>query len=140
MKKFMMIAAITVVMFATPLVYAEDAHHPDQKKQAQATSSSMPNKAISTQMEKMKENMKEMQAQMEKIHQTTDPSERQKLMQEHMKSMREQMKMMHSMEGDMMMKGDANMRQKMMGERMDMMQMMMEQMMQHQEAMQSMPK
>jgi hypothetical protein len=32
--------------------------------------------------------MKKMQAQMEKIRQTTDPKEREKLLQEHMQTMR----------------------------------------------------
>jgi len=38
-------------------------------------------------MGKMQGNMKAMQAQMDKIHKTTDPKERQKLMQAHMTAM-----------------------------------------------------
>jgi hypothetical protein len=53
--------------------------------------------------------------------------------------MREQMTVMRSM-GSSMMSDDPKTGQKTMAECMDMMQMMMEQMMQHQEAMQPMPK
>ena len=94
-------------------------------------------------MGKMQGNMKAMQAQMDKIHKTTDPKERQKLMQAHMTAMQENMKAMRGMGGPMMkgggehggMKdGDMMKRHEMMANRMDMMQMMMEQMMQHDHA------
>ena len=105
-------------------------------------------------MGQMQEKMKAMQAQMDTIRKTTDAKERQKLMQEHMQAMQENMKAMHSMGGPMMtgmmgnkpgmkgpgaMRGDPKQQQEMMGKRMDMMQMMMEQMMQHDQAMESMP-
>lgn len=91
----------------------------------------------------MRERMKIMQAQMDRIHKTADPAERRKLMQEHMQSMRDGMDMMRGMGGPMMggkgdgmaMMGDPKQRQDMMERRMDMMQMMMEQMMQHQQHM-----
>lgn len=102
--------------------------------------------------EQMMERMKQMQAQMDRIRQSTDPAERQKLMAEHMKSMQETMQMMRGMGGGMMMGGGAMMGGPMMGEgmkgggrgpspemmemRMDMMHMMMEHMMQHQQMMQ----
>ena len=47
--------------------------------------------------------MKAMQAQMDKIRNTTEPTERQKLMQEHMQAMQENMKAMRGMGGK---KGD----------------------------------
>jgi hypothetical protein len=142
MKKSAMIVTIASVLFVSSLVFAEDAHHPEQAPQGkapQATSSSDPSKDRNAQQQSMMENMKKMQAEMEKIHQTTDAAERQKLMQAHMQSMREQMTMMRSMGGGMM-SDDPKTSQKKMEECMDMMQMMMEQMMQHQEAMQPMPK
>jgi hypothetical protein len=98
-----------------------------------------------------------MQAQMDKIHKTTDPAERQKLMQAHMQAMQENMKMMRALGGPMMMGGsqhggmklgdkkgammggDMMQHHEMMEKRMDMMQMMMEQMMQRDQAMGSMP-
>jgi len=108
-------------------------------------------------MSKMQENMKTMQQQMAKLRATSDPKERQKLMREHMQTMQENMKTMRGMGGPMMMGSgqsggmmmggkkegmtDADMmkRHEMMEKRMDMMQMMMEQMMQHDQAMDSMP-
>jgi len=96
------------------------------------------------QMAQMQERMKTMQAQMERLHKTTDPAERRKLIQEHMQSMRDGMTMMRGMGGPMMgmmgggkgrgmMGGDPKQREEMMERRMDMMHMMMEQMMQHQQ-------
>jgi hypothetical protein len=142
MKKSALIVTIASVLFVSSLVSAEDAHHPEQTqpgKAPQATSSSDPSKDMSAQQQSMKENMQKMQAEMEKIHQTTDTAERQKLMQEHMQSMREQITMMRSMGGGMM-SDDPKTSQKMVAECTDIMQMMIEQMMQHQEAMQPMPK
>jgi hypothetical protein len=52
--------------------------------------------------QQMMERMKTMRAQMDKIHQTTDPKEREKLMAEHMKTMQEGMQMMQGMGGGMM--------------------------------------
>jgi hypothetical protein len=102
--------------------------------------------------QQMMNRMKEMQAHMEKIRQTTDPNERQKLMAEHMKSMQEGMQMMRGAGGGMMgmmggaagggmmgPRGGGGQSPQMMERRMDMMQMMMEQMMQHQQMMQSTP-
>lgn len=99
------------------------------------------------QMSQMQEKMKAMQGQMDKIHKTTDPKERQKLMQEHMQAMQENMKAMRGMGGPMMMggnkggmmEGDMMQRHGMMEKHMNMMQMMMDQMMQHDQAMGSMP-
>lgn len=81
----------------------------------------------------MTERMKQMQGEMQRIHETKDPAEQAKLMQDHMKHMQEGMQMMRGMGGA----GRQGM--PMMEQRMDMMQMMMEQMMQHQEMMQPRP-
>ncbi|MEW5864046.1 MAG: hypothetical protein AB1773_10705 [Pseudomonadota bacterium] len=93
--------------------------------------------------EQMLERMKQMQAQMDRIHKVADPAERHKLMAEHMNSMHETMQMMRGMSGAMMMGmgggammgGGRGHSPEMMEMRMDMMQMMMEQMMQHQQMM-----
>jgi len=108
-------------------------------------------------MSRMHASMQAMQAQMDTIRNTRDPKERQKLMQEHMQAMQENMKAMHDMGGPMMkggsehagmtmgdkkggMKDGGTMKHHaMMETRMDMMQLMMEQMMQRDQAMQSMP-
>ncbi len=117
--------------------------------------------AMSMDMDKevsqMEQDMKNLQLQMDKIHKTTDPKARQKLMDAHMQAMQETMKAMRGMGGPMMkggckhdgmmmcaqkggMKEDDIMKnQEMMEHRLDMMQMMMEQMMQSDQAMQSMP-
>ena len=139
MKTAILIPAIVACALWVPIVSAQDKHAHDKP-----ATSAAPDKH----MGKMQENMKAMQAQMDKIHKTTDPKERQKLMQAHMTAMQENMKAMRGMGGPMMkgggehggMKdGDMMKRHEMMANRMDMMQMMMEQMMQHDHAMGSMP-
>ncbi len=104
--------------------------------------------------QQMVDRLKDMQAQMDKIRQTSDPKEREKLLAEHMKSMEEGMQMMRGMGGGTMgmmgggagggmmgggQRGSGGQSPQMLERRMDMMQMMMEQMMQHQEMMQQAP-
>ena len=155
-------------LFALPMTQAADeddhsAHHPDADQQQAAPAPD--EKAAGMAMGKMRENMKKMQEQMQKIHATTDPAERRKLMKEHMQSMQEGMKMMGRMGGGMkggdmmakakkdqggsmmedgggdkggMMGGMMMKKHKKMEDRMDMMQMMMEQMIEHEKAEQDM--
>jgi len=104
----------------------------------------------------MQQSMTAMQAQMATIRATTDPTERRKLMQVHMQAMQDNMTAMSGMGGPMKMGGgqaggmamgdgkpkaggDMMQHHQMMENRMSMMQMMMEQMLQHQQAMESMP-
>ena len=124
-------------------VYAEDAHHTEADKPSAGTQAKPPAKlAAKPQAAKpapmggaMMDNMRSMQAQMEKMRKTTDPKERDKLMQEHMKSMQDGMAKMHGMMGGAAAKGsDEAQQHAMMEQRMDMMQMMMEQMLEHQKA------
>jgi hypothetical protein len=68
---------------------AEDAHHP----QAQGTK---PAPGM-MKMGPMGETMQRMQEQMKQIQAASDPKERQRLVEEHMKSMREAMPMMAGM-------------------------------------------
>lgn len=147
MKTSLIISAIVACALSAPIASAQDKHAHDKP-------------AMSMDMEKhmsqVQEKMKAMQAQMDKIRDTTDPKERQKLMREHMQAMQENMKAMHGMGGPMMMDaqkgrgmmdgkkggmkdGDMMKHHEMMERRMDMMQMMMEQMMQRDQMMQSMP-
>jgi hypothetical protein len=147
MKTPILISAIVACVLAAPIVSAQEKSAPAKP-------------AMSMEMDKhmsqMQENMKTMQQQMEKIRATTDPTERQKLMQEHMQAMQECMKTMRGMGGPMAMGsgqpggtakgghkhmagGDMMQHHEMMEKRMDMMQMMMEQMMQHDQAKESMP-
>jgi len=155
-------------VLAIPIAQAADeddhsAHHPDADQQQAAPAPD--DKAAGMAMGKMRENMKKIQEQMQKINATTDPAERRKLMKEHMQSMQEGMKMMGRMgggmkDGDMMAKAKKDQggsmmddsggdkggmmggmmmkKHKKMEDRMDMMQMMMEQMIEHEKAEQDM--
>ena len=87
--------------------------------------------------QQMMDRMKSMQAQMDRIHQNSDPKEREKLLAEHMKSMQEGMQMMRGMGGGR--HGAAGHGAEMMQGRMGMMQMMMDQMLEHQKMMQQAP-
>jgi len=154
MKTSILVAAIVASALAAPIASAQDRHVHDK-----------PGMGMHMEMEKhmsqMQEGMKTMQQQMGKIRATTDPQERQKLMQEHMQAMQENMKTMRGMGGPMMKGtgehggmmmggkkggkkhgmagGELMQHHAMMEKRMDMMQMMMEHMMQHDQAMESMP-
>ncbi|MBI5910068.1 MAG: hypothetical protein HY848_08960 [Betaproteobacteria bacterium] len=147
MKTSILVAAIVAGALAAPIVSAQDKHAHPKPTTSMGMDKHMP---------QMQENMKKMQQQMEKLRATTDPKERQKLMQEHMQTMLENMKAMRGMGGPMMMGGaqpggtakdghkhaaggDMMQHHATMEKRMDMMQMMMEQMMQHDQAMESMP-
>ncbi|WP_265941931.1 hypothetical protein [Dechloromonas sp. A34] len=150
MKISILLAAILSVALSAPIASAQETSTP--AKPAMGMDMDM-----DKQMPQMQGNMKKMQQQMEKIRATSDPKERQKLMQEHMQTMQENMKTMHGMGGPMMMgggqrggkmmadkkggmaEGDMMKRHEMMEKRMDMMQMMMDQMMQHNQAIESMP-
>lgn len=149
MKRSILFAALTVAALSAPAAFA------------QVTKPAPAKPAMGMDMDKhasqMQEKMKAMQGQMDTIRQTTDPKERQKLMQEHMQAMQANMEMMRGMGGAAMKGGgehggmamggkeagmsggDMTKRHEMMEQRVDMMQMMMEQMMQHGQAMESMP-
>jgi len=142
MKIFVLNSAIVVCALSAPMASAQDSPAP-----ASAGTDMSMHTQTEEPMSQMQDNMKAMQAQMDKIHGTTDAKERQKLMQEHMRAMQNNMKSMRGMGGSMMMgdkKGgmaESDMMNcgEMTGKRMDMMQMMMEQMMQRDQAMESMP-
>ena len=131
------IAVLAAALAAQPLVSAAQTEKPAAKPRAGM-------QADPKMQQQMLERMKTMQAQMEKIRQTTDPKEREKLLAVHMKSMQEGMQMMRGMGG---MgggtmggpRGSGPQSPQMMQDRMDMMQMMMEQMMQHDQMMQRSP-
>jgi hypothetical protein len=139
MKTSILISAVVACALSAPIVSAQEKSAPAKPAMGMD---------MNKNMGQMQEKMKAMQAQMDTIRNTTDPKARQKLMREHMQAMQENMAMMRGMGGPMMMGGqkssgmmggDPKQRQEMMEKRMDMMQMMMEQMMQHDQAMESMP-
>jgi hypothetical protein len=89
------IAVLAAALAAQPLVSAAQVEKPAAKPRA--------GMQVDPKMQQqMTDRMKTMQAQMEKIRQTTDPKEREKLLAEHMKSMQEGMQMMRGMGGGMM--------------------------------------
>lgn len=149
MKTSILIAAITACALSVPFASAQDKVAPDKPAMDM-------NMDMGQRMSQMQQNMTAMQAQMARIRATTDPTERRKLMQAHMQAMQENMTAMSGMGGPMKMGGgqpggmamgdskpmaggDMMQRHQMMENRMNMMQMMMEQMLQHQQALESMP-
>lgn len=140
MKKFL-IAVACITTLASWSARAVDEHHPDQVQPAKASAA----ESVKP-VQKMQENLKKMQGQLDRIARTKDEKARQKLLQEHMQTMRENMMASMGMMGGMMdcpmmsgsgmgmmggsgMAPDAMMNHmQMMEKRMDMMQMMMEQM------------
>ena len=157
MKRILLSALVGAVLSNSP-VFAADEHHPEKASPAAKAGRPLAQpKTDEEAMLQMQQQMKKMHNQMSRMQQATDPAERQKLMDEHMQSMREGMQTMHGIGGGMM-SGDmlgqmpkdgtaksgpmagGKMSAEMMQRRMDMMQMMMEQMIEHQSAMQGMPK
>ena len=141
MKTPILVAMIAACALSSiPAASAQDKTTPGQP----ATSMDMGQK-----MSTMQANVKDMQAQMEKIRATTDPKERRKLMEAHMQAMhecmatmREQDKAAMPMGGDQpagMAGGDMMKHRQLMESRMDMMAMMMDQMLQHMQMMQAVP-
>ncbi|OGA16545.1 MAG: hypothetical protein A3I63_11715 [Betaproteobacteria bacterium RIFCSPLOWO2_02_FULL_66_14] len=148
MKTSILISAVVACALSAPIASAQDKHAHDKPAMSMDKDKHM---------SEMQDKMKSMQAQMDTIRTVTDPAVRQRLMQEHMQAMQENMKTMRGMGGPMMkgsgehggmmmggkkggMKdGDMMKHHAMMESRMDMMQMMMEQIMQRDQAMQSMP-
>jgi len=148
MKKLLISSVVVALCAGAPVVYADDAHHPEQgsasaskpvagknvlPKQPAASDKSMGNAegsgAADAQMAKTQERMKQAQALMVKLRETKDPAERQRLMREHTQAMRDTMGMMRGMKMGMdgcqgmgMMGGGQGMG--MMGMMMDMHQMM----------------
>lgn len=149
MNKLAMTTLAAAFAFAHP-AFANDAHHPG-KAQAEKSAPARPAAAVSAQkIQKMRDNVKKMPSQLDRIARAKTDEERQKALAEHMQTMHENMEMMHEMMGGMMDcpmmgegmmdKGDMGMmggrqagammeRMQQMEKRMDMMQMMMEQMM-----------
>ncbi len=146
MKRHTLFTALMLATLSMQPVFADDAHHPDQKAGAAAP-------AADQTIQKMQANTKRMQSQLEQMAKSKDPAQRQKLLQEHMQTMQENMMAGKSMMGGMMdcpmmkdgmmgggmgmmggkggmgmMGGDDMMakRMEMMEKRMDMMQMMMQ--------------
>ena len=158
MKKFALTAIAVSLVLSMPAL-AIDEHHPEKTAGAKpgvAQSAAAP-------VQKMQDNLKKMQTQLDRVAKAKTPEERQQAMMEHMKTMHANMMTAKGMMADdgmacpmmkdgMMGKGGMGMmggmgaapdnnqpavvpeRMQQMEKRMDMMQMMMEQMMRRQES------
>ncbi len=133
MKK-LLISSVAVLLFAcAPVVYAVDAHHPEQggtpaagsapEKEALPKQPAAPDKTMSStggtsdaQMVKAQERMKQAQALMSKLREAKDPAERKRLMQEHAQVLRDTMGMMRGMKMMGMMGSGQGMGMGMMGQ------------------------
>jgi hypothetical protein len=149
-QKLAMSAIAASLAFATP-AFADDTHHPEKGQEAKVASAKPAAKTAPT-VQKMQDNVKKMQAQLDRIAKAKTDEERQMAMAEHMQTMQENMKLARGMqagmmdcpmmEGGMMGKGGMGMmedaaqpggsseRMQQIEKRMDMMQMMMERTMQ----------
>lgn len=159
MRKTILTFALPALLLAATSTMAEQA--PATGRPAQDTQAAPDIAAFDKQAEQIRQHMKTMQDEMDKIRQTQDPQARQKLLQEHWTTMQSTMEIMgdmccgqsmmgsggsmmgdgHMMSGHMMgMMGDytnltpeqMKQRQYMMGQYMGLQQMMMNQMMMHQ--------
>mgnify|MGYP000482028449 CR=1 FL=1 len=141
--KNLLLAVLGTTLITFSAAHAAGDHHPDEKKPP-AESRARPQADQPAQAGPMAimQNMRSMQAQMEKLRATKNPKERESLLREHMKTMQDAMASMHAMGGEMMggaaARSGATTGRVPMEQRLDMMQMMMEQMMGHQNAMQGM--
>ena len=116
MKKLLIGSVVAVLFMGAPVVYADDAHHPEQGgvpaakpaagKNVLSNQPAAPDKSMSNaegsgvadaQMGKAQERMQQTQALMAKLRETKDAAERQRLMREHMQAMRDTMGMMRGM-------------------------------------------
>ncbi|WP_296639158.1 hypothetical protein [Thiobacillus sp. 65-1402] len=84
MTRHALVATLMLSVFAMQPVFADDAHHPDQKAGAATPITDQT-------VQKMQVNTKRMQSQLEQMARSKDPAQRQKLMQEHMQTMQENM-------------------------------------------------
>lgn len=121
MKKLLIGSVVAGLLMGAPVIYADDAHHPEQGgapatkpaagKSKPSKQPATPEKTMSStgdssaadaQMAKAQERMKQAQALMGKLRDTKDPAERKMLMQQHTQAMRDTMDIMRGMKMGMM--------------------------------------
>lgn len=96
------LSRLTVAMaliFAAP-VFADDAHHPEEAGVAAAPAKAAP--AAPATIKQMQGNVKEMQAQLDRLGKAKTDEERQKVVAEHMRTMMENMNLAKGMQAGMM--------------------------------------
>jgi hypothetical protein len=99
MKKLAMTALAVALAFGSP-AFAEDAHHPETAPAAKSVPARPIAKSPTQTVQKMQDNVKKMQSQLERIAKVKTDEERQKAMAEHMQTMQENMMMARSMQAD----------------------------------------
>jgi len=105
MKKILQAAFVSALLFGSSSLVAQQVT-PPATKDVQATPAPMPTpEQFDKTMAQMLEQMKTMQAQMEKIRQSQDPQARQKLLQEHWTSMQNAMATLYGIGGPMSGRG-----------------------------------
>jgi hypothetical protein len=115
MKKLLISCVVAGSFAGMPVVYADDAHHPEKVGAPESKTTpgkdvlpkqpAAPDKAMSgtggvadDQMAKAQERMKQAQALMAKLREAKDPAERKRLMHEHTQALRDTMGMMRDMQ------------------------------------------
>lgn len=102
MKNLAMTTLAAALAFGSP-AFAEDAHHPETAASAAKTVPAKPAvKNPAPTVQKMQDNVKKMQPQLDRIAKAKTDEERQKAMAEHMTTMQENMMMARGMQADTM--------------------------------------
>ena len=97
--KRILIASLVSALSVGPIAYADDAHHPDKDTSAAGSSAQPP---VDQTAQRMQENVKRMQSQVDRVRKAKDAGERDRLLADHMQTMRENMAL-----GQSMMQGGA---------------------------------
>lgn len=101
MKNLATTALAAALAFATP-VFAEEAHHPETAPGAKSVPAKPAVKNSTQTVQKMQDNVKKMQPQLNRVAKAQTDEERQKAMAEHMKTMQENMMMARNMQAGTM--------------------------------------
>lgn len=102
MKNLAMTTLVAALAFGSP-AFAVDAHHPETAASAAKTVPAKPAvKNPAQTVQKMQDNVKKMQPQLDRIAKAKTDEERQKAMAEHMSTMQENMMMARGMQADTM--------------------------------------
>lgn len=101
MKKLAMTTLAAALAFGLP-AFAEDAHHPQTAPGANSAPAKPAAKNPTQTLQKMQDNVKKMQPQLDRIAKAKTDEERQKAMAEHMQTMQSNMQMARSMQADTM--------------------------------------
>ena len=101
MKNLAMTALAAALAFGLP-AFAEDAHHSETAPGAKSAPAKPAVKNPSQTVQKMQDNVKKMQPQLDRIAKAKTDEERQKAMAEHMQTMQANMQMTRSMQADTM--------------------------------------